>query len=405
MIAALLVILAATLLGIPVAGKRLGLAFVIGLAACTLILMIPIPWSRTWLAIAYLVLLAVGWTMRRPRFERPRKPDAIVLVLLVVGAIELTGYILLATVAPLWEFDFLSDWGLKGRVFALAHGIDWTFLQHATYRATHADYPPMIPLAFDLVAIVNGAWDDRAIGLLYPAFAVAGALIAYGAAREEVGERWAALIAVILLPLCATPWIGLADGPFAIAVLGAIVLIRKDEVALGAVLAGCAALMKNEGFALIVALAIAMAFAKKKPWRLWPAVALALPWIVLKRLHGIEGDIGQGSLLTRVFERLQAPGEIVRLLGTYAPHRWLLWVGLALALVLVGKRERFAVTTLALQLAAYIAVYFATPHDVTWHIRWSWERLVTHVWPALAFVLLVALTKDRNVGPALSRPQ
>ncbi|HKO54902.1 MAG TPA: hypothetical protein VJ276_03425, partial [Thermoanaerobaculia bacterium] len=242
MIAALIVIAMALLLGIPLVTLldrslrgplRLGVAFIVGLAAYTLLLLTGMEWTRLSLFMAWPLAVACAWAFARPRFAWPGRPHS----LLLIAAIELAGYTLFATIGPLWEFDFLADWGLKGRVYALAQGVDWTFLQAAWYRATHADYPPLIPLAFDLVAIVNGGWEDRWIGLLYPAFALAGVAIAYGAAREEVGERWAALIAVIVLPLCATPWLGLADGPFAVTVLAAIVGERASRPPAGGRLA------------------------------------------------------------------------------------------------------------------------------------------------------------------------
>lgn len=408
MIAALAVIAAALLLGIPLAGPlrgplRFGVAFIVGLAACTLLL--AAFWSYAPIAYAVVVVLALVILRRKDGEGSPGKcggdPSPSTGLRMTLGLlllIELAGYTLFATIAPPWEFDFLADWGLKGRVFALAHGIDWSFLQHAWYRATHADYPPLIPLSFDLVAFVNRGWDDRWTGMLYPAFAAAGAGVAYGAAREEVSERWAAIIAVIVFPLCATPWIGLADGPFAVTMLAAIVLMRREQLALGAVLAGCAGLMKNEGYALIAALAIGLLVTKRKVWRLWPAAAIALPWWILRHLHGVQGDLGQGSVLSRVADRIVDAPAVLGALLTNTPHRWLLWAGIALGVVLVGRKERFALTVIAAQLVAYIAVYFATPHDVQWHIRWSWERLVAHVWPALVFVLLAALAKT-NAGP------
>jgi hypothetical protein len=414
LIAALLVIAAALLLGVPLVGRslrgplRFGVAFLVGLAACAMLLLI-VPWSRVTLGVAYALVLALGVVLSRgdgegsvPISRRkgtdPSPSAGLGMTLALLLLLELIGYTLFATIAPLWEFDFLADWGLKGRVYALAQGIDWSFLQHAWYRATHADYPPLLPLSFDLVAIVNGGWDDRWIGLLYPAFALAGAAIAYGAAREEVGGRWAAAIAVIVFPLCATPWIGLADGPFAVTVLGAIVLLRRGNVAMGAVLAGCAALMKNEGYALIVGLAIGLLITRKKVWQLWPAVLIALPWPILRHLHGVEGDLAQGPVLARVLARLRDPLPLLQALLTNTPHRWLLWAGILLGILLVARRELFAFTVIATQWVAYIAVYFATPHDLQWHIRWSWERLVTHVWPALVLVLLVGLAKG-NAGP------
>jgi hypothetical protein len=55
------------------------------------------------------------------------------------------------------------------------------------------------------------------------------------------------------------------------------------------------------------------------------------------------------------------------------------------------ERERFLLTTVAVQFACYVAAYLATPHDVDWHVRWSWDRLISHLAPPLAYAVLAAL--------------
>ena len=77
-----------------------------------------------------------------------------------------TGYALYATLAPLWEWDFWAIWGLKARVFLEAGGIDWHFLESRWNAFAHPDYPLLVPLNFDFVALINGGWSDRWLGLL-----------------------------------------------------------------------------------------------------------------------------------------------------------------------------------------------------------------------------------------------
>ena len=97
---------------------------------------------------------------------------------------------------------------------------------------------------------------------------------------------------------------------------------------------------------------------------------------------------------SRAIARLRAPGEVLSALATYRTGEPLLWIGIAAALLIGFRRigeEVFALGTIAIQMIFYFGAYFVTERNVEWHVRWSWERLVTHVTPALAFVAIVML--------------
>ncbi len=57
----------------------------------------------------------------------------------------------------------------------------------------------------------------------------------------------------------------------------------------------------------------------------------------------------------------------------------------------VLREEAFALLWIGIQFAFYVAAYLATESDVAWQVRWSWERLVSHLTPALAFIAIVLL--------------
>jgi hypothetical protein len=62
-------------------------------------------------------------------------------------------------------------------------------------------------------------------------------------------------------------------------------------------------------------------------------------------------------------------------------------------------RERFLLVSLLVQTCFFLAAYIVTPHDVTWHVRWSWERIVSQITLPLGFVaiaLLMPLVKGRR---------
>jgi hypothetical protein len=323
-------------------------------------------------------------------------------------AIPLLGYALFATAGPLWEFDYLSDWGLKARVFWIARGIDWQFLEQATYRATHPDYPLLLPLSFDVLALIRGGWNDQALGLLNVAFAAALLMIIYRVALDETSSAVAAaLVTFAMFPLAAVPWIGIGEGPFVACATAGLLLMRRN-VSIAAVMLGLAASTKNEGLTLIVAAAIALLVCRraKDIIRLWPAAAIVAPWLIVRAMHRLPTDIAAGSVLSRIADHLAHPGPLIDALEQASVGKPLMWIGLLLGALLVGRalvrRESFVLLALAIQFIFYLGAYVATPHDIAWHVRWSWDRLVWHLTPALAAVILMSLA--RVAVPAERRP-
>ena len=100
-------------------------------------------------------------------------------------------------------------------------------------------------------------------------------------------------------------------------------------------------------------------------------------------------------------------------IATYTLGKPLFWSGIALALLLnlprAVRRERFLLTTIVVQIGFYLAAYVVTPHDVTWHVRWSWERIVNQVSLGLAFLSLTLVMPElRGLSggrPALGSPR
>jgi len=232
-------------------------------------------------------------------------------------------------------------------------------------------------------------------------------LVIHGAALEETRSRLAAaFITAALVPFAATPWIGLAEGPFVAYATAALLLIRRGNMAVGAVLLGLAASTKNEGLTLIVAAALGLVCARRlrDVIRLWPAVAIPLPWLIARSLHALPTDIATGGVMARVVGHLRNPMPLVSAIASVSLGKPLFWIALAIGIVIVSRtlatRERFVMAALAVQFACYIGAYLATPFDLVWHVTWSWERLVAHLTPALTYVVLASLIAWR----AASKP-
>jgi hypothetical protein len=422
LVAAIVGVALAMLLDRRAAGSLLaGEALLLGIGATAAVLLAlsvaGVPWSRA----SFLLLLGIvggcAWIAvakaRRPLSDvqaiAPRRPAAFAIHALTI--VLVIGFATLATLAPLWEFDFIGDWGLKARAFFSAGGIDWLFLEHPFHYDVHPDYPPLLPLAFDVLAVMRGSWNDATLGLLSVAFAVGLLLIVNRIAREETESSiTAAAITAAMVPFACSPWIGLAEGPFVAYATAGLLLIRRGSMAAGAVMLGLAASTKNEGLTLIVATAIALVVARRARdvLRLWPAMLIPIPWLILRQVHSLQTDLAAGNPFVRIIDHLRHPAPLLEAFSRYGAGKPLLWISLAFGIILIAKKlvqhERFVMLALTLQFVFYIVAYLATPHDIDWHVRWSWERLISHLAPALTYVVLARLlARDEthtSVSPA-----
>jgi hypothetical protein len=430
MSAVLAAIFAMFLVGLPVArwvdprGDRMvlaGTAFLYGSGAIFFLLLLlseaGISWTRVSVGMGCVAMLCVAiffaWRVRSPAGSAPRLHVIDVLTLALVA-----GYALYTTIAAVWEIDFWAIWGLKGRTFFDAGGIDWRFLESRWNAFQHSDYPLLVPLDFAFTALTGGAWDDRWLGALFVAWGASLIAIVRSLAARESGPACAALIALALASQCVTPYVGLAEGALVAFGAAAVLFLREalrsgDSAAWwhGALLLGLAANCKNEGVALVFAVTVALAVAGPRVdagarlKRLWPAYALAAPWIAIRALHALPTDLAAGDVLSRVTGHLAQAGEILSLLASRLLDPWA-WIALVVALLVVRPaaivRERFVLIVTAIQLALFVGAYFATPYDVAWHVWASWPRLTSQLVVPVSFVvmlMLVATFSERQETP------
>lgn len=377
----------------------LGLAFLYGSGATTFALLLLSVLHIEWTALSAMgALLAIGvlaWIAARRgsrhapaavrRRMKPHPLDAVTAVLVA-------GYSAYITVASLWEWDFWAIWGLKARVFLEHGGIDWAWLAGRWNDFAHPDYPLLVPLNYAFAGLLGGGWSDRWLGLFFIAWAVA-ALLVVRALTEAETTNWASAAATAASAIVAMSlYAGMAEGAL-IAFAGTGLLFLRRAVSNddpldwrhGALLLGLAANCKNEGIALLAVTAIGVVASDPRRWRrvvrLWPSLALLAPWMLLRAAHALPTDIAGGNIVGRFLERAAHPGEVFAILGRALVDPWS-WIVILATLVIVPRgvqRERFIVIVTFLQIATYIATYFVTPNDVTWHIMTSWQRLTRQV--------------------------
>jgi hypothetical protein len=382
--------------------RLLGLSFLLGSGVVSLVLLALPRWSTVIVTAAVLALSAMLWAFawpRRPAFgaiARPHPADYGTLLLVVAHARA-------ATRAFFDEWDFWAIWGLKGRVFLAHRGIDWAWLETPANAFAHPDYPPLLSLNYAFYAMQAGEWNDVRLGLVTTLFGAAVLLLV----RDSFDERFAAWATLGVASLALSPWVGLAEAPLIAYGTAGLLFLRNRQLPLGALLLGLAACTKNEGLALMAAAAGALALSGR--WRdiprLWPALAVAAPWQVMRAFHALPTDLLAGPLQQRIAANVARRSEFFGALAAERPVQPELWIALLVAMLLFARglgRERFILIAVVLQLAFYVAAFATTPKDLTWHVETAAARLLEQMALPLAFAVLsvLALPPDRDSSAA-----
>lgn len=399
---------------------RLGVAFMIGSGVAALLMLLAtfagVPWSRAVPIVPLFLVAAIAIPRALRREQREVAQIALNPLALAVDVATLAsvaGYALFAVVAKPWEWDFWAIWGLKAKEFFLVRGVNFAFLERPDNYFSHPDYPPLLPLLYDLVALVDGAWSDRWLGAIPVAFAVAMLLVL----REELERQSGSPLAGALgtLALCGaacSPWVGLGEGPLvAFAAAGLAILSRglRDDapraIVTGSILVGLAALTKNEGLSFAIAMTAGSLLVTRR--RLLhvalPAALVIAPWIGARLMNATTTDVFEGGFLSRASERLADPAGFVATLSAGHLERPWFWVILAIVIALapaVVSRERFLLAVIGLQAVAYVAVYAGTSNDLASHVQGSLGRVSSHLAPLVGIVCVAGIAGMLRAAPA-----
>lgn len=412
---------------------RIGAGLLAGLLSVALVLFLfslaGVAWAPLPLGLALAVIAAAAILFGARRAAAPPPPRRTPLSLAVDGVVLLilAGYAVVSTAAEPWEWDFWAIWGLKGRVFLEAGGIDAAWLSDPDHAFAHPDYPPLVPLLYAGAGVLGGGWNGAALGWFTVAFGVALFLV-----LRDVLDRWlsppvaAALAGLTLAVPSLSRHVGLADGAVAAWGTAGLVLMamalreggdarpgpgRDGMIALGAILLGGAAFAKNEGVALLAAGAAAMLLTRagrlRDVLRLWPALLIAGSWQAYRLVHRFPTDLLDGGGMSAGERIALLPG----LLLEFLPHGRRIWLAAVLAALAVAgarrlREHRFLLAAAGIQLAFYVGAYLVTPWPLRWHVQFSWPRLVEHLAPSLAFVAALVLAEIvvEGVKSAMAAP-
>jgi hypothetical protein len=367
---------------------------------------------------AIALLAAIVWRKR----QRVALPPPTRFTFIDAVTLFLLGWFARMTLAQPPHSDFVGIWGLKGRMFTEAAGIDWVFFRMDWAWLTHPTYPLLVPINFAFPALLGGVWSEQSTSVLVVAWTVALVLFVRAYAPEECSPRVASAIALAVTALTVSWALGSAEPPLLAYATAGLLLIRRGVAsaiwpAHASLLLPLAASTKNEGLALLAAVAFGLIVAGRWRWivRLWPAILICGPWLIAQRLQALSLYLVEGDAGSRVMTHLAEWQTIAALVWEYL--EWpQIWLSILLAFALGGmaaiRRERFLLAALALQAVFFLGAYFLTPHGLRWHIANSATRLcrqliVPLTIPAMSILASVAFRRrdeesyiDRPSGPS-----
>jgi hypothetical protein len=137
---------------------------------------------------------------------------------------------------------------------------------------------------------------------------------------------------------------------------------------------------------------------------MWPAAALAIPWLVLRTTHGVTTDFAAMSVLERAGAGLQRIAAVAEQLALNTPTQPLFWAAALLTILvmarLVVRREKFLIVALGFQTLFFVGAYLVTPFDLAWHVAQSWSRILEQLALPLGFLAVLLLLERLKGGAA-----
>lgn len=392
---------------IAMGGLAYALGFATVFAALQFLVVVGVPFILPTIFVVA-ALLGIPALIGAPRavvgalgLVRAQKPSAFSIVFGLVLVVAWFYALVAVSRVPLNQWDAWAIWAYKGAImFRLEHIPVETF-QSPGLLLSHYDYPMFFPLWEAAHFRAVGAADTSQVGSLEWIMLLAWAGSAIALAPRSASRLvvlplvWGTAILMVGIMLS-----GYADGPLALFLgLGVLALGRwllereRSDLILGAVLLGGAAGIKNEGIIAGVVIFAALAIVHLRDRRGLRAtliagvawlVAFVVPWKIWLAIHDIHGDLPIGrifdpgylidhadrlDLIWRSFVSQVGVGDL-SIFVLLAVVVWLLTRGAPLRL------RAFTALAAGLYLLSLVAAYWTTPHDITWHLNTSAQRVL-----------------------------
>lgn len=377
-----------------------------------------------------------GTELSAPSSAGPATPDVFRLIVLAGAA--LTCVCAVATSLsyfigrPHGDWDAWAMWNMRAR-FLYRGGEDWQLAWAPELSGVRLDYPWFRPLVVARMWTLLGSESTVVPRLMMASLAVCSAVILGTAVARRAGGLMGC---VALAVYAAAPVVAkesanqFADLPLSLFFLSAVVAARTAMdaefgvnrlLALAGLFAGCASWTKNEGLLFTIALVACTAVVMCRKRGMRPGirstivlVAGAAPMLAVvfaaKLSFMWKSDLfeerGVQGMLPLVWDASRWK-TLAHWFGELLPEIVSPWlIGLVVVFLLVqrftqrrdeshmGSAGMYGLVTTAgtigLVAIGYLFIYITTPHDIGWHMRTSFSRLVLHLWPSVVFILFAS---------------
>ncbi len=366
-----------------------------------------------WPLLAAGVVLA--WRRRQPRTDVAPQPErssylgwalvaAAILALLLVAI----SFVESAAAYPHGGWDAWAIWNLRAKFVTTSE--TWRNSVSPLVTDTHTEYPLLTSAAIARMWVYEGEVSTSAP-------AVFAALMGAGLVAFVFGRLWqlrsialaaaGVLVLFCWLPLSDEAVMQYADVPLACMIVCATGLLMGNgsgETVLAGLIAGLAALTKNEGLAFSILATSAVLVLRRRrqyilPFALAVAPLLVLAFLFRSAIAPRQDPLlqqGAGAILAKVgdFSRyaVLAKGVVSETGGAsdWYTHPLLLLAVLAAGLGMQKSRAREVLvpgaTIVALFLAG-MAAFLLTSNDLSWQIGTAMGRVLTQLWPAALMII------------------
>ncbi|MEP6743927.1 MAG: hypothetical protein ABJB33_00380, partial [Gemmatimonadota bacterium] len=293
--------------------------------------------------------------------------------------------------------DLHFFWGPKAVRFFRAGGIDAAYLRQSDYQPAHPDYPPLIPLLYAWShSLSSGSfswWGAVAATLL---FLFGGVFLIHGASGDGPGTLLAA--ATLSYAYAIGFAAGGADPPlifFETLALVALTFLENERGSdiLAAIGLCGAAWTKIEGATFAIAVLLALLLVRrdwKRALRIGaPAAVLLGSWVVFVKVARLL-ELYRGAAMDVYWETLLPTLRTMARTATYDLYA-LPWL-VPIVLLVLGKNRRAATLPVVVaMLTTGVAVFFYIHlPDPTWWILASAQRVLLTPLVALLIAALAA---------------
>ncbi|RYD54737.1 MAG: hypothetical protein EOP56_18505 [Sphingobacteriales bacterium] len=353
--------------------------------------------------------LAVRWLNKKESSAKEESSGKLGIIILGIGIYLITSKAYVYA-GKYGEWDAWAIWNMHARY--LVDTDHWKGLFQISAYA-HTDYPLMLPAN---IAFFSRLFADKAMLLVPFGFHFLVTLCIPVLIFSELHKR-STIVSTIALLLLATDEFYIREGVaqyadtlLAFFFLCAFIAInhqeRKESLIITGFMLGCCMWTKNEGVVLagIFTMFYLPLLLRTRLLRYF-VIGVALPlivWAVFKMLYAPANDIvsGQGGSTWEYI--LQA--DRYKLIWDFLYNNLMLKfkvvfyaVVIYLAICIIFRRTPDKQLLIILTcLAAYMAIYVVTPHDLEWHLFTSQHRLLHQLLPVTIYALGRKFTREED---------